>query len=93
VNKKLKKVWKQVVMPNLMYYLGICLESQTPQSGQMLLDQDFNAGPLEKECPIHYSLLGIQCNEVVKLLMFERNLPPHSSALITWAAGASKTSV
>jgi hypothetical protein len=29
-----------------------------PQSGQMHLDQDFNAGPLEKEYPLQYSLLS-----------------------------------
>jgi hypothetical protein len=68
VNNKIKRVWKQVVMPNFRYYLGIAWRAKKqPQSGQILLDQDFNAGSLKKECPIHQSLLDIHCNEVVKI--------------------------
>jgi hypothetical protein len=66
---------------------------EQPQSGQMLLDQDFNARSLAMECPITTIFWAYSVMKWQKLLMFERKLLPHPLALITWAASASKTSV
>lgn len=69
VNKKLKKLWKQAVMPNMRYYLGICLESQRTTS----IRTDASGPRFQCKIPCngvsnHYNLLGIQRNEVAKII-------------------------